>query len=293
MLGQNADAERWIERAIAIAPGVPQAYLILAESRYRSGNLAGAIEAVESGTRIAPNDADLEERLERWRNESRTQERFFQSQSAHFSVLFEGAADESFARRATEILEAAYWRVGSALSTYPTRTIEVVLYTAQQFRDITRSPEWAGAISDGRIKLPIQGAAGRTAELERILSHEFVHATVATIAGPTVPPWLNEGLATALEPNGIEWAHRQLEKDAARLPFARLGRSFAGLSSVEAGAAYAQSAVAVKKLMELRSPSAVMNLLQAIGRGVPFETAFQQSVFMPYQDFSSLMSQQW
>jgi tetratricopeptide (TPR) repeat protein len=293
MLGNNADAERWLERAIGIAPRIPEAYVFLGEARYRSGKLAEAIAALETGTQMAPDNRELQERLERWRAEARTEERFFQSQSAHFAVRFEGAADEALARRATEILEAAYWRIGAELSTYPTRTIEVILYTAQQFRDITRAPEWAGGISDGRIKVPIQGASNRIAELERVLSHELVHATVATIAGPTVPVWLNEGLATALEPGGMEWARHQLDANTARLPFARLGRGFAGLSSPEASAAYAQSALAVRKLMELRSPSAVVNLLQAIGRGVPFETAFQQAVFISYQDFSALMAQQW
>jgi hypothetical protein len=38
-------------------------------------------------------------------------------------VLFEGPADEALARRAIEILEAAYWRIAAELSTYPDRVV--------------------------------------------------------------------------------------------------------------------------------------------------------------------------
>ena len=44
------------------------------------------------------------------------QDRFYESRGAHFSVLFEGPADEALARSIVERLEAAYWRVGMALT---------------------------------------------------------------------------------------------------------------------------------------------------------------------------------
>ena len=92
---------------------------------------------------------------------------FFESRGAHFTVLFEGPADAGLAARVIEILEAAYWRVSTALSIYPERTITVVLYTQEQFRDITRSPQWAAAAYDGRIRLPVRGADADPRELER------------------------------------------------------------------------------------------------------------------------------
>ena len=45
--------------------------------------------------------------------------------------------------------------------------------------------------------------ARRADELDRVLSHEFVHAVVAMLGGRTVPAWVNEGLATVLEPAGV------------------------------------------------------------------------------------------
>ena len=86
------------------------------------------------------------------------------------------------------------------------RRIDVVLYSPEQFKTVTRLPAWAVGIYDGRIKVPLGGTSASADDLERVLEHELVHAIVAAIAGPTVPAWLNEGLATALERDGTEWA---------------------------------------------------------------------------------------
>jgi hypothetical protein len=202
-------------------------------------------------------------------------------------VLFEGPADDAAAQRALEILEDAYWRIGRELSTYPQRPLSVVLYTSEQVRDVTRSPDWAAGVYDGRIKVPMGGEIESSADLRRVLEHELVHAMVAAMAGPAIPAWLNEGLATALEPGGTEWAQAQLQASPARVPLAQLARGFRGLSAVEARAAYAQSALAIRALFDQQGADSVVNLLQAVGRGVPFTQAFKQSVAISLEEFSA------
>ena len=100
----------------------------------------------------------------------------------HFTVLFEGPAEAPLAARAVEILEKAYWKIGAALYAYPPDVITVVLYTREQFRDVTQSPAWAGGAFDGRIRVPVQGALQNLAEFERVLTHELTHAFVRSIA---------------------------------------------------------------------------------------------------------------
>ena len=53
------------------------------------------------------------------------------------------------------MLEAAYARIGAALATYPAEPITVVLYTREQFQDVTRLPTWAAGNYDGRIRVPV------------------------------------------------------------------------------------------------------------------------------------------
>ena len=210
---------------------------------------------------------------------------FYQSQGAHFTVLFEGPADVEIATRALDILDAAYARVGSALGTFPDGVITVVLFTQQQFRDITRSPEWAAGSYDGRIRVPVRGALGNARELERVLTHEFTHALVQAIAPRGVPTWLNEGLAIAFEPDEGAWAETELAKSGARLPLQRLVRGFGGLSTTEARTAYAQSAALVRTLLGQGGPTSVVALLEDLASGETFPAAFEARFFMPYDAF--------
>src|SRR5205814_1630830 len=81
-------------------------------------------------------------------------------------------------------------RICALLNTYPTGAIPVVLYTTEQFSDITRAPSWAAGAYDGTIRVPMRGALDKEEELDRVLAHEFVHAIVHTLSKSAVPTWL-------------------------------------------------------------------------------------------------------
>ena len=66
-------------------------------------------------------------------------------------------------------------------------TISVVLYTSEQFRDITRAPSWAAGAYDGTIRVPMRGALDEETELDRVLAHEFTHSLVRTLATRSLP----------------------------------------------------------------------------------------------------------
>jgi hypothetical protein len=286
-MGQTSSAQQALERALTLAPQFSAASLLLGDIHYRNNDLPAAVRVYEAALVHTPGDKTLAARLERVRRESDVQSGFFQSQGAHFTVLFEGPADEELARRALEVLEAAYWRVGTALLTFPERMIPVVLYTEQQFRDITRSPAWAAAAYDGRIRVPMLGALMNPEELDRVLTHEFTHALVQSVAPRGVPTWLNEGLAVMFEPSGQEWTDAQLSSSAYRLPLQRLGAGFDALSGAQARMAYAQSAGTVRAMVELAGPQAVMAVLQDIGRGDTFEAAFERRLATSYASFAA------
>ena len=292
MLGQNSEAEAALTRALQVQSNLTEATVLLGDLQYRSGRIADALATYEAGLKHAPHEPRLTRNIAAWTAELKTESRFIESRGAHFRVLFEGPADQSLARRVVDMLETAYWRVGGVLTVYPAEPVDVVLYTQQQFRDVTRSPSWAAGAYDGRIRIPVRGAADQAADLERVLTHEFVHALVASLAGRSVPVWINEGLATTFEPGGLEEATRVLAASSARLRLSDLHRSFAGLSALQARIAYAQSTVAVRKILELRGAAALVVLLRDLAAGVPFDAAFHQRVAMPYPDFQQLIAQQ-
>ncbi len=286
---QPTAARHALEQALTLAPTYTAASLLLGEILYRGSDLDGAIRVYEEAAARVPVREQfrpqLTTRLAEWRKEAAIHSGFFQSQGAHFTVLFEGPADEGLARRAVELLESAYWRIGTALATFPEQVITVVLYTQQQFRDITRSPDWAAAAYDGWIRVPMRGALASAGELERVLAHEFTHALVRSLSLRNVPVWLNEGLAVLFEPDGLDWARRQLAQSDLRLPHERLVRGFAGLSGVEARMAYAQSAVAVDRLIELAGTAAVVGLLHDLAQGEAFSGAFERRALVTFDTF--------
>ncbi len=285
LLGRPTAAQHALERALEIGPSLTAASLLLADILYRGSDIAGAIQVYEAALQYAPAEKTVIARLEVLRREAAVHSDFLASHGAHFTVLFEGPADAELAGRAIEILEAAYWRMSTALSIYPERTITVVLYTQEQFRDITRSPQWAAAAYDGRIRIPVRGADSDPRELERVIIHEFTHALVQSLAPRGVPMWLHEGLAVMFEPSGDEWSQNQLAHAPARLPLKRLTESFGTLSGAEARLAYAQSAAIVRALFESGGPLAVGAVLQDIARGDTFAEAFEHRMFMAYDTF--------
>ena len=202
LLGRDGIAEQSLRRSIELDGTRGDAYWVLGELLYRVGRVDQAIKTYETARRTAQNGDDFRARLDEWKQEQQLQDGFGKASGAHFRVLFEGRNDATLARRTVDILETAYRQVGNTLTTYPTRTINVLLYTEQQFHDITRAPAWSGGSYDGQIRIPTKGALENPGQLERILIHEYVHALVAQLGGRRVPQWVNEGLATALEPGG-------------------------------------------------------------------------------------------
>ena len=195
LLGQPAEGRQALERALRINPHLTDAALLLGEIEYREGDLPAAILTYEDALSRAPDNRQLQERLARWRNEAALHDAFDRRISDHFTILFEGPAEQPIAERALQMLEAAYWRIGTSLSSYPSSSMTVVLYSQEQFRDITRSPQWAGGVFDGKIRVPVRGALERPDEFQRVLTHELTHALIWTLAPRGVPTWLNEGLA--------------------------------------------------------------------------------------------------
>jgi tetratricopeptide (TPR) repeat protein len=288
MLGQDGAAQTRFERALTLNPDHLEAAVWLGDLHYRAGRLSEAIAIYKMVLHRSARRSDLEAQLATWSKERELHDRFHEVRTEHFSTFFESLSDEPLADEAADRLESAYRRIGHTLGVYPSKRITVVLYTREQFSTITRLASWSAAAYDGRIRLPIAGTAQPREELDRILSHEFVHAVVATLAGRTAPAWLSEGLATVLEPSGSEDAEAPLARVRLRPDVSKLHQPFVDLSRDDVETAYASAARAVRLLIERRGTSAIVALLQDLGQGTLFAKAFQRRIEMRYQDFAAL-----
>ena len=288
MLGQDEAAQTHFERALALNPDYLDAAVWLGDLHYRAGRLSEAIAIYKMTLRRSARRSDIEAQLATWSKEQELHDRLREVRTEHFSTFFESLSDEPLAREVAERLENAYERIGSSLGIHPSERITAVLYTREQFSAITRLASWSAAASDGRIRVPIAGTWQQREELDRILSHEFVHAVVTSLGGRTVPAWLNEGLATVLEPSSSENADAPRQRSRGRPELSTLHQSFVDLSRRDAEIAYVSAARAVQQLIEQRGVCAVVALLQDVGRGTPFASAFQRRIEMRYADFAAL-----
>lgn len=284
---RDADARDEFERALALDPKLSQARALLGQMQYRMGDPAGAIRTYETVVAEHPDDRNARATLERWTREAGLHDRMQQAVGSHFTVSFEGPREEEVASRALESLDRAYWRIGQLIGSYPNDPIQVVLYTSEQFTDITRSPAWAAGAYDGTIRVPMRGALDNPTELDRVLAHEFTHALIRTLARRGVPTWLNEGIATALEGDDLDWAHASVAKAGAPVPLRALQTGFSRFSGAGAQLAYATSALAARRLLDEAGGVAVANLLRDLGEGVDFEIAFLRRIQRSFADFQS------
>ena len=287
---RDADAKEALDHALALDPRMTRARALLGQVLHRSGDLVGAIRTYETLTTEVPDDKEARSTLERWRREADLHDRMQQAIGHHFTVSFEGPEEATLAAKALDSLERAYWRIGDALGTYPAEPIAVVLYTGEQFRDITRSPAWAAGAFDGTIRVPMRGALNNPNELDRVLAHEFTHALIRGLAAHGVPTWLNEGLATSLESGDLRWAERRLREGQRPVVLPALQVSFGRLSGAEAQLAYATSALAVRRLVAEAGGFAIANLVRDLGDGVDFDTAFTHRMQRSFADFQASLA---
>jgi len=288
---RDADAKIHFEHALVLDPKLTIARAQLAQVVRRKGDYQEAIRLLEMVAAEAPGDAAVREMLERWKRERDLHERMRLEVGDFFTVSFEGPEDAALASQALESLTTAYWRICGVFGAFPPKSIPVVLYTREQFRDVTRSPQWAAAAYDGIIRVPMQGAGDKAEDLDRVLAHEFAHALIRSLATRNLPTWLNEGLASVLESDDLGWATHIVGKAGFLPPLRRLAPPFAKLSGGDAQLAYAASALAARRLLDEAGGTAVANLLRDLGDGIDFEDAFQRRIQRSLAEFEASLGQ--
>jgi hypothetical protein len=271
LLGHPEEARDLFTRAVQANPRLIDPYGALGRLEYAQGNLARAIEWYEKFVALAPDDASAVERLAAWKKEATLHDSLLSQPAGRFTILFEGETQQAIANRVSEVLEASYYRVGRALNAFGQDTVTVILYTGEQFRDITQAPAWAGGAYDGRIRIPVGGALNRPQELDRVVIHEFVHSAIRQVY-PRTPKWLNEGLATYFEPGDHTALLRRLRGADAQIPLVRLNQAFQTSEGSDAAVAYAE-AFAATSLLADKLGDRLPVLLQYLNEGMSVDEA--------------------
>jgi tetratricopeptide (TPR) repeat protein len=268
--GRDDQALSYLKRALQANPEDVYASYILGQVAYAQGDLDLAIKSYERVVKLSPGNPSIYQQLQTWKKEAALHDSYTTRPTARFNVMFEGTTQQAIATRVSTSLESAYARIGKSLS-YPPETVTAVLYTGQQFRDITKSPSWAAAAYDGRIRIPVRGALNTPSELDRVVTHEYVHAVIHQLY-PRVPGWLNEGLATYFEPGDHAWLMARLRGADGMIPLAQLTESFHTMDGADAAVAYAESYVGAQVLVARLGPNLPV-FLQYLSNGTAIDQA--------------------
>jgi len=275
--GNFRDATPLLERALELAPTDQTVLLALADAYLNADRRPDALDLLQRAREAGLRSPELDRRVQQLSREVDAEWDFVQHQDPHFRVSFADDEETSAVDPILDALDDAYYAVGQRFGHYPNGRTPVVLYTQQDFHAITRTPDWAGGAFDGRIKIPVRGLDADDPNLARVVRHEYAHSVIAQLAGPRCPVWLNEGLAVWAEEvdegERVTWAQ---ERIAGRQLFAldQLNASFVSLPGDRVDVAYAQSYLAIRKLVDDYGAHRVGDLLKALNRYGNLNDAF-------------------
>ena len=272
-----------LEAAIEIKPGDLDAHERLGQAYYMDNDLSSARAQWDYVLEMDPQRAELRKRYDKAFREESVEYDFNRWKSRHFRISYPPDIPAALRSTVSSILDRAYIDIGRALGgIFPPPPIHVVLYTAEQFTEATRLQQHIGAVYDGKIRTPLTDADGiwlPQEELQRRLVHEYVHVVARSIAGDSMPWWVNEGLAETLSKSWADQETARLREAYAGGEAFTLGQlegnQVASLNATEMRLAYLQSHASVDFLWRRFGHSKMISFLRALRSGMAGEAALQ------------------
>ena len=231
----------------------PAVLILLGRVYYEMTDLASAINSWKRALLLSPEDHKVKALLSKVQKDFSIEKNMDKAYSGRFVLQYDGERDEKIGQIVLDILESAYTDVGLDLNYYPHHEIIVLLYMEKDFKYVTGSPDWAGGLYDGKIRVPVGGLEVALPGLKALLYHEYAHVVISSITRGYGPSWLNEGLAVYEEKMGPEHTDYNLKEISMRgklIPLNDMERSFASLNGKKASLAYKESFSFVSYLVE-------------------------------------------
>jgi tetratricopeptide (TPR) repeat protein len=275
--GKYQEALELSGRGLGLLPEKPALWYLRAESWYGLGRNDSCLSCLDKAYDLGSGDPAISGLLDDLGNRCREEAGLEASQTGYFDIRFEGGENREMADRILAMLENIRDRQGALFGWQAQRNIGVILYSNRQFSDITSLASWAGAAFDGKIRVPVANYREDQEVLERVLTHEFVHALLFEIGGRKFPGWFNEGLA--------QYQEGQRAADQAYLPLSQLTGSFMTLDREDARYAYRASLSAVSFLIEDNGWDMVRLFVGRMERGGEFKGVFRESFNLTVDEF--------
>jgi tetratricopeptide (TPR) repeat protein len=285
-LSEYSTALEYLTRAKRSAPDSPDVAKLSGWAEYGLNHIPEAVQEWKHAQQLRP-DPEVAKALEKAERDARAENDFRQGQTSHFVLRYSGAAQPGLAADILGTLEIHFEQIASLLDYTPPEPIGVILYTNEQFEDITRAPAWAGAINDGRLRIPVQGLTSVSQQLSLVLRHELTHSFLQQKTRGRCPPWLHEGIAQWIEGRRVGPAAAGLlgaYDHQAGIPLTDLEVSWMSLSGTGASYAYAWSLAVVETILANNSMADLVRMLDALTASGSTEGAVRSVLHESYTE---------
>ena len=182
------------EKARELSPQSAQLASLSGWAHYRLNQLDRAIADLQMAQKLKPS-ANVAALLEQAKRDKDAEGDFGEGESRHFMLRYHEGASRQLASELIRVLEEHFQALADGLHYTPAEPITVIVYTREAFRGVTGVPDWAGALNDGRIRVPVQGLEAVPEALSRSLKHELTHSFLYQKTQGRCPTWLQEGVA--------------------------------------------------------------------------------------------------
>ncbi|MGD2091270.1 MAG: tetratricopeptide repeat protein [Candidatus Aminicenantes bacterium] len=288
---QYAESEHYFREALRLNPKHLFVHKKIGEIYYLTGDNVQALYHWEQALELDPADKALKKRLDNLKKLQELSRDFETEIDTVFLVTFDGEKNLQLRGNVMDILGQVYLKIGQELNLYPNRQIQVVLLANQEFFDITGSPDWAGGVYEGHIKVPVGNYNLNI--LKIVLCHEYVHAVIYDRLAHRCPWWLNEGLAQYFS-GDKQGNKRKLEIAAALLSQGNIPSLMdlpgnMGQDKKQALLAYALALSGVHFFMEKFTVFEMQAILDLMAEGKSVERALEEVTAFTFKEFE----QEW
>ena len=250
----------------------------LALTCYKLDDLVNSLRYAEASLEIR-GDSQLQAYCSKLKREIKAREGYGNSKRVNFNVVFSKFEHDETRFVVIDILENAYREIGQQMDTYPSSPVTVILYNEKNFFDVTRAPGWAGGLFDGKIHIPIRGLNPNEPLLKHVLYHEYTHSLICSITSKC-PRWLHEGLSDYFSLENV-----QIKTIGQIIPLKFLEAGFPSGNPKLVLLAYWESYSVVSYLVDKYNLYRIKGLLQDLGQGTDFNTAFSSAFSITYDRF--------
>ncbi len=287
--GLYAEARSSFQTAAGLDNGDPSTLKLLGNVSYRLDDIDGALGFWDESYRLDPTQEKLEKRISRAGREQTIEKDFRSLDRAHFTISYDPSIEKGRSRAGNviDLLDDARREIAGTIGFRTERTVPVVLYAPDRFREYTGGHDWTRGLYDGKIRLPIDSIDKNPNGLQVLATHEYVHAALYELARDRCPAWLNEGLAQVLAGEGgraAGFVSRKRMETGRWIPLHDLERSFMHLPRDQVETAYAEAYLVTAYLLDSFTKRHLQRLLDEIRGGADPEAAVRSIYHRTYEE---------